>query len=399
MQNPEHPDAGAARLTSDLATIDGAFVEYLRQRHSAARTITVYRGILYQLARSFSRKGRDLSSLRRAEVARLIRRHWRGQALAPRAALHAWLKLQGRFNIPKLRLPLQDWVDDYARFMEADRGLSPFTRGSHANRVSRYLAWQFGQRAIRWDRVRPKDIWNYAAQLQRGRLKPRSVIDYLSSLRQFLRFVHLQGGCSPVLAHAVPTISNRGRSTRHDVISDDQRRKFLDSFDRKSADGYRDYTMALCMINLGLRRIEIVRLRLGDIAWERHTLAVPPAKAGRGRLLPLPRHVASALRSYVRRRPVTNNDSLFVGHAMLRGRPLSPEAVTSAIGRAYLRCGFHDWTGTHRLRHSFATRLYAHGANMKEIADLLGHRLLMTTDRYTGVDSHDLRSLVLPWPD
>lgn len=398
MQNLKHSDAGAARLTADLATIDRAFVEYLRRRHSAARTITVYRGILAQIARSFSRKGRDLSSLQRAEVATLIRRHWRGPALTPRAALHAWLKLQGRFDIPKPRLPLQDWVDDYARFLDADRGLSPLTRRGHENCASRYLAWQFGQRAIRWDRVRPKDIWNYAARLQREGLKPISVIDYLSSLRQFLRFVHLQGGCSPVLAQAVPTLANRGRSARHDVLSDDQRRKFLDSFNRKSVDGHRDYTMALCMLDLGLRRIEIVRLRLGDIDWARPTLAVPPAKAGRGRLLPLPRHLASALRTYVRTRPVTDNDRLFVGHARLSGRPLSPEAVTSAIGRAYRRCGFDQWTGTHRLRHSFATRLYARGANVKEIADLLGHRLLTTTDRYTGVDSQDLRSLVQPWP-
>ncbi len=152
------------------------------------------------------------------------------------------------------------------------------------------------------------------------------------------------------------------------------------------------------MIDLGLRRIEIVRLRLGDIDWAGNTLTVPPAKASRGRRLPLPRHVAAALRKYVRQRPVTDNDCLFVGPAMMKGRPVSPEGVTSAIGRAYRRCGFPGWTGTHRLRHSFATRLYARGANMKEIADLLGHHLLMTTDRYTGVDSKALRTLARPWP-
>ena len=399
MQSSEHLDAGTPQLAADLATIDGAFDEYLRGRYNATRTIAEYRNALRRLARFFSRRDRGLSSLQRSEVAKLVRSHWRGQALAPRAALHAWLKFQGHSIPPTPHVPYHDLVDGYTHFLDAVRGLSPFTRRSTENRVSRYLAWQFGRRPIHWSRVRPKDIWDYAARLQRGDLKTRSVIDYLSTLRQFLRFCHLRGWCSPVLAHSVPAIANRGQTPRHAVVTDDQRHKFLASFNIKSDAGCRDFAMALCMIDLGLRRIEVVRLRVGDIDWERQALAVPPAKAGRGRCLPLPRHVAAALRRYLRTRPATDNDSLFVGHEMLSGRPLSPEAVTSAIGRAYRRCGFPGWTGTHRLRHTFATRLYAHGANMKEIADLLGHRLLMTTDHYTSVASQELRSLVQPWPE
>jgi integrase/recombinase XerD len=242
------------------------------------------------------------------------------------------------------------------------------------------------------------DIWGYAATLQSKGHKPKTIIEYLSSLRQFLRFIHLRGECPASLAQAVPTLSNRGQSARHAIISEDQRHQFLRSFDRKSTDGQRDYAMALCMADLGLRRIEVVRLRTIDIDLVHNTLAVPPAKAGRGRILPLPRHVATALRRHLKTRPATDNDRLFVGDTMMKGRALSPEAVTSAIGRAYRRCNFNQWTGTHLLRHSFATRLYARGANMKEIADLLGHRLLMTTDRYTRVDPEGLRALVRSWP-
>jgi len=260
------------------------------------------------------------------------------------------------------------------------------------------MAWQFGHGVVRWKRVKPTDVWEYTAALQRHGYKTKTVIDYLSALRQFLRFVHLRGSSSPILAQAVPTISDRGRSARRDALSSDQRRRFLASFNLQSADGRRDYAMALCMTDMGLRRIEVVRLRTQDIDWERHALAVPPAKAGRGRILPLPQHVATGLRRYLRTRPKTDNDSLFVGIAMLKGRPMSPEAVTSAIGRAYRRCGFGQWTGTHVLRRSFATRLCARGANMKEIADLLGHRSLITTDRYTGVGTQALRPLIRPWP-
>jgi integrase/recombinase XerD len=396
MQNFDDSKPGTKRLRADLALIDEAFVEYLRERHTAARTITIYRGVLAKLARSFSRQGRSLSTLRREEVSVAIRHRWRSQR-NPQAALHAWLKFLGRFQLPAPCTRWRSWVDDYARFMEIDRGLAPGTCYHYLLIANRYLGWQFRRGAVDWGRVHPQDIWRYAARLQSQGRKPGGVSEELSVLRQFLRFVHLRGSCPPALAQAVPAVADRGRSVRREFVTEEQRRKFLASFDRKSAEGRRDYTMALCMIDLGLRAIEVVRLRHGDIDWEHKALAVPPAKTSRGRQLPLPAHVATALRIYVRARPTTISDRLFVGQARLMGRPLSSGAVQAAVDRAYRRCGFRCY-GTHRLRRSFATRLYARGANMKEIADLLGHRRVMTTERYAQVDLHGLRALVQPWP-
>lgn len=130
--------------------------------------------------------------------------------------------------------------------------------------------------------------------------------------------------------------------------------------------------------------------------WGLRTLAVPPAKASSGRQLPLPAHVANALRDYLRHRPRTDAPQLFVGQNLLRGRPLSSWAIAAAMDRAYRRGGFAGWFGTHWLRHSFATRLYTRGATTKEIADLLGHRLVATTDHYT--QTQDLPPLAQPWP-
>jgi site-specific recombinase XerD len=70
-----------------------------------------------------------------------------------------------------------------------------------------------------------------------------------------------------------------------------------------------------------------------------------------------------------------------------------------AMRRGYRRCGFPGaYGGTHVLRRTFATRLRAHGADMREIGDLLGHQDLMTTSLYTDVAVSDMRVLVQPWP-
>ena len=66
---------------------------------------------------------------------------------------------------------------------------------------------------------------------------------------------------------------------------------------------------------------------------------------------------------------------------------------------AYRHCGFPPgWSGTHRLRHTFASRLHQHGVDMKPIADLLGHRRLDSTNIYTQVDLEALRRMAKPWP-
>jgi integrase len=180
-------------------------------------------------------------------------------------------------------------------------------------------------------------------------------------------------------------------------LSAEHRQRLLGCFDRRSFEGVRDEAMARCMTDLGLRGIEVARLGLHDLDWPRRLLSVPPAKNGRGRLLPMPPQVATALRRYLKVRPPTDSPHLFVDRCHAPGHPLSPATIRAAMDKAYRRCGLPGH-GTHRLRRGFATRLYARGANLKEIADLLGHRFVTTTERYAQVDPDGLVTLLRPWP-
>ena len=397
MQKGKNSSSTAKGLKADLALINGGFADYLGGRQCAVATIAIYRRILATVACTLRKSRRDLASLRREDVPAIIRAHY-GECAGPaQAALHGWLKFRGRFHLPNRHQRWQFWLDAYFSFLENSRALSPDVCGSYCIFADRYMAWQFRTGAVDWGRVRPQHLWRYAALLRSRGHKASTTSGELSALRQFLKFVHLRGGCSAALPQAVPIIADRGQSLVRSVITDEQLRRLLASFDRKTPEGRRDYTMTLCMSDLGLRRIEVARLCLGDVDLARNTLTVPPAKNAPGRQLPIPPHVAAALRIYVRRRPVTESDRLFVGHTYLIGRPLSALAIQSAVERAYQRCGFR-FHGTHRLRRRFATRLFARGANLKEIADLLGHPVVTTTERYAQVDEHGLRALARPWP-
>lgn len=391
------------RLMHDREVIEHDFLVHLRKKHASSFTIHLYCHFLVQVAEFLSRRGESIYDLRRDDVSSVLRRCLRGwkteSCHSRRSALHSWLKFCGRFEEKNGHEPGWRYLCDFSQFMQLHRGLAACTRNHYLRVARRYLAWQHRLTLTNWHRVSPEHIRRFAEHCIHGH-RPKTVIDELSALRQFLNFMHLRGVFSIRLQQAVPCVANYGGVVRKtEILSEFQRRRFLASFERCSPEGRRDYTMALCMLDLGLRAIEICRLRLSDIDWSCKQMAVPPAKAGRGRQLPIPSHVMKALRTYVRARPFSEQDELFVGHKLLVGRPLSSCAVSSAMTRAYRRCGFpRNWHGSHRLRHTFATRLCAHGADLKQIADLLGHRLVSTTNRYTQVDLHGLRALAQPWP-
>jgi len=389
--------ARTLRSAEDVRLID-EFVAAMRRGHYAPTTIARYRCCLNRTAQSLKR---GLGTLLREDVPRVTRRLFGRTACTRRMArctLHTWLRFVGRFVRRDRSAPWQPLLDDYAGFMEADRGLSPISRYQYLRVARRFLRWQFRAKPAVWQQVQCADIWRYAAKLRHDGYGERSLNAELCILRQFLRFVHLRGHCPRLLAEVVPTFSERGRAPRCDVASDEERRRLLSSFDRRTSAGCRDRAITMCMAELGLRCVEVTRLRLSSIDWERSSITVPAAKGGRGRVLPLPSHVALALRDYVRVRPQTDHEFLFVGIGTLTGRAVTTATVSSAVRRACKRCGLKR-AGTHRLRHAFATRLMRRGANLKEIADLLGHRLLKTTNVYTHATADDLRPLVRPWHD
>jgi site-specific recombinase XerD len=182
-------------------------------------------------------------------------------------------------------------------------------------------------------------------------------------------------------------------------MTDEQLTTFLASFS-ESPTGRRDYAMALCMVDLGLRTAEIAGLMLDDADETAGTLRLSSGKSRRERILPMSRRLRLAVVEYVRRyRPETTAPQLFVRHRVPFGTGVTRELVRGVMRRAYASVpGCERWTGTHVLRHTAATRLHRAGADLKRVADILGHRSLDTTTIYTKVDFARLVQVALPWP-
>lgn len=376
------------------------FTDTLFKQHFAKSTVCNYQRCLNKAVRFFHSRGQRLDTFERKHVP-MILEYCSGRATSPQRmmlqALRVWLRFRGKYPPPIPPAPWQRWLDDYAAFLKEQRGFIPATCSKHLKNAHRFLLWVAGGKTFDWRSVDSKIVFRYAMVLRACEPGVRGLNMRLSYLRQLLRYAHVRGVCSATVAESVPQFSERGRVTHGDTATERELNAFLNSFKPRTPLMTRDYAMALCMLELGLRCIEVVRLRLADINFKNMTLSVPPAKGGRGRVLPMPKRVASALRDYLRVRPASGNDACFVRITHLVGRPVACPTVHGAIVSACRRCGFAR-CGTHWLRRSFATRLARQGAGIKQIADLLGHRMLKTTAIYTHANTRDLEALVRPWP-
>lgn len=393
------------RSAQAVAIFAGDFADYLRSLHYAPFTVEHCRLRLMRVAEWLREHPKQpaLSELTRPMIPRLLAQLLPGRSLETRMnyrkAVFHWLRFKGRYSTPVTH-PWAPWLSDYLQFLRNHQGVGRATLELNEASAKAFMEWRFGSGRADWSRVQPTDMWRFARHYIRG-FKPATSKSRLGYLRRFLSYVHLRGACGPELAAAIPKVAVCRASPRPEVLSPAQRRKLLAFFPRTTPEGKRNYAMILCMLDLGLRAGEVIRLRLQDIDWKTHRLNIQFTKTGRGRQLPLPKLIRKALQDYVRTgRPQNSSfDQVFLRHPRRLGYPLSRGVLKAMVRGAYRHCGFpSSWSGTHRLRHTFASRLHQRGVDMKPIADLLGHRRLDSTNIYTQVDLKALRQLARPWP-
>jgi integrase len=174
----------------------------------------------------------------------------------------------------------------------------------------------------------------------------------------------------------------------------------LNSIDRCSSVGLRDFTMFLLMATYGLRASDVVALTLDDIHWRARKIAISQRKTGAVLELPLTNAVGAALYRYLKKAPPPPP----FRQIFLRIKAPIGTLKTSALSKAFrvwARRSGVDIPGTgscHRIRHSYAVFLLRKGTPVKTIGDLLGHRTLQSTSTYLRFAIEDLRDVALPVP-
>lgn len=318
-----------------------------------------------------------------------------------RAALSQLLVMlgQGRLLPPgdQISAAIEGTLHKFDDFLRDVCGLTESTRLSRQRDVRAFLVALFGAEPIDPQRITPDALINFVFNKAAG-LKPSSVGVLLTALRSYLRFLQFKGESNVALMAAVPTPPNWSLATLPPSLNDAEMDKFWAAFDISTPIGKRDYAMARCLANLGLRCHEVASMKIDDIDWHRGIIHLNHCKSRREELLPLPDISGRAVVNYLRNgRPATTSRSIFVYHRAPMGRGVANTTVRGAIRRAFARANL-PWTGTHILRHTAATRMVQGGATLKEVADVLRHRSIDTTQIYTKVNLPELQHVAMPWP-
>jgi integrase/recombinase XerD len=230
-----------------------------------------------------------------------------------------------------------------------------------------------------------------AAEVQQGK-SPRSVSRYLSAYRQFYRWLVREGtiNSDPVALIESP---KTGRGLPR-ALTEEQVESLLAVPDTGTLLGMRDKAMLELMYATGLRVSELVGLELSNLNLNQGVIRVI-GKGQKERLVPIGDEAHDSVVIYLSSgRPEllkgAQTDSVFV---TTRKAGMTRQAFWYMVRRYAVQCDISQKLSPHMLRHSFATHLLNHGADLRVVQLLLGHSDLSTTQIYTHIAREGLKRL------
>jgi len=296
--------------------------------------------------------------------------------------------------------PLGQLQREYEQYLTAERGLAPVTVSGYVDVLRRFLTEQFGKGALDLNTLTASMITTFVLR-HAGTMSPRYAQGMVTALRSMCRFLQQQGAIDRDLVAAMPSVSDWRRATLPKYLTSEEVERVLQTCNRQTTVGRRDYAILLLLARLGLRAGEIVALELDDIRWRVGEILVRSSKRLPQDRLPLLTEVGDALARYLHRdRPPHTTRHVFLCTRAPRRGFANPSTVSTIVRRALARAGLSPTLkGAHLFRHSLATRMLRHGASLPEIGMVLRHRTVQTTEIYATVDLAGLRALAQPWPE
>jgi site-specific recombinase XerD len=290
---------------------------------------------------------------------------------------------------------VEELLGRYDAYLVAERGLAVASRRSYLAVARGFLRW-LQQADIAFGSLSAAPVSEFV-RLECSRRAPGSASSTTTGIRALLRFLYLQEITPLLLSAAVSSPAGWALAGVPRYLSGEQVEALLDSCDRDSVIGRRDFAIVTVLVRLGLRAGEVARLELGDIDWYRGEVQVK-VKGGRLERLPLPVDVGEAIVAWLREgRPRAGGSTVFCRLRAPHG-PLTAGAVSAVVRHAARRAGMAP-IGAHRLRHTAATTMLQAGASLVEVGRVLGHRRPHTTAVYAKVDVAVLAELAVPWPE
>ena len=287
----------------------------------------------------------------------------------------------------------KDIVSRYRRYLKLEKGYSVNTLDAYMRDVDKLFRYLAVEQVDVLD-VKLEDLEHFAAFISDLGIGPRSLARILSGVRQFYRFLVIDG-----YLEVDPTeLLESPKQPDHlpEVLSTAEVDLLEQAIDLSKWEGHRNRAIIEVLFSCGLRVSELTNLKLSNLYVDEQYIRVM-GKGSKERLVPISPRALDELncwfadRNEMKIKP-GEEDYVFLNR---RGHHLTRTMILVMIKRYALEAGIKKTISPHTLRHSFATSLLEGGADLRAIQAMLGHESIGTTEIYTHIDTSTLRQEIL----
>ena len=209
----------------------------------------------------------------------------------------------------------------------------------------------------------------------------------LTCLKRLLHYSYEHGYHTQNFSEFVPHVKYRNVEKVPFTITPEQTVKVLERINNSCPLGKRNYAMILLFAQYGMRPSDVLGLTFDSLDWDKCELSFNQQKTGYRQTLPITEDVGWAIIDYLKNgRPETSSRHIFISHLPPYGKLASAASLDRIIHRALLDAGINvpanKLLGAYIFRHSKGTNLLDAGATITEIADILGHHDITSTEHY-----------------
>lgn len=298
---------------------------------------------------------------------------------------------------------MQTLVEDFLQYLRHERGQAEHTQRTYAALLNRFIAWAAKENLSDWKQVELKHLTAFLQhERERAletepkdsprRLSSESVYLEIAALRAFYRFAENEKLLPLNVAENLSLPRRWKRLPK--ALSDAEIKKLLEPEKPETPQTLCDQAILELAYASGLRLSELKNLRLEQLHLDAGFINVI-GKGNKERVVPVGKTAIAALNRFIdvgRSKLVTQRSpaNVFLNK---RGTPFASVTLWLRIKNRVRRAGVSRNITPHMLRHSFATHLLEHGADLRVIQELLGHANISTTEIYTHVTGNQLRDI------
>ena len=280
------------------------------------------------------------------------------------------------------------YIEKFIRYLEIEKNYSKHTILNYHHDLEEFRKFLGEGGSI--EGVNYLLLRKYLAQLREKALGSRTVSRRLSALRSFFKFLTREGLLknNPILSLSSPKLDKH----LPEFLTEEEVTRLINAVvlkNKKDELSMRNKAILETFYSTGMRISEAVSLNIDDVDFISGTLKVM-GKGKKERLVPIGDHAMSALRYYLENRKKKQEQALFLNK---NGKRITDRGVRGVMSRYVRLASIKEGVSVHTLRHSFATHLLNHGADLRSVQELLGHANLSTTQIYTHLTTEKLKSV------